>query len=163
MGFEELQHFHTRVEGQLVAAVGPLMTAIAQAEEDDFVRPIQRVSSPQFHGHRAEVPPRKGRCVRIGRNSVRISRAYPLGQYSVTGGFWALPTAVQVTGAPTLTIFTAAPGQATISWTPATPGFVLQESLSLSPANWTNAPSGATNPVTVPAGLPVKFYRLSKP
>lgn len=85
------------------------------------------------------------------------------GQYSVTGGFWALPTAVQVTGAPTLTIVPAAPGQATISWAPATPGFVLQESLSLSPANWTNAPSGATNPVTVPAGLPVKFYRLSKP
>jgi hypothetical protein len=85
------------------------------------------------------------------------------GQYSVTGGFWALPTAVQVTGAPTLTIVPAAPGQATISWTPNTPGFVLQESLSLSPANWTNAPSGATNPVTVPAGLPVKFYRLSKP
>jgi hypothetical protein len=85
------------------------------------------------------------------------------GQYSVTGGFWALPTAVQVTGAPTLTIVPAAPGQATISWAPATPGFVLQESLSLSPANWTNAPSGATNPITVPAGLPVKFYRLIKP
>lgn len=85
------------------------------------------------------------------------------GQYSVTGGFWALPTAVQVTGAPTLTIVPAAPGQATISWAPATPGFVLQESLSLAPANWTNAPSGATNPVTVPAGLPVKFYRLHKP
>jgi len=36
------------------------------------------------------------------------------GPYSVNGGFWALPTAVQVTGAPTLTITPAAPGQATI-------------------------------------------------
>ena len=48
------------------------------------------------------------------------------GQYSVTGGFWALPTAIQVTGAPKLTIVPATPGNATISWTPNTAGFVLQ-------------------------------------
>ena len=85
------------------------------------------------------------------------------GQYSVTGGFWALPTAVQVAGAPTLAIAPAAPGQATISWTPTTPGFVLQETWVLSPANWTNSPSGATNPIVVPATVPMKFYRLFKP
>jgi hypothetical protein len=85
------------------------------------------------------------------------------GQYSLIGGFWALPLAVQTTGAPTLTIVSAAPGQATISWTPDTPGFVLQETLSLSPANWINSPSSATNPVTIPAALPKKFYRLFKP
>ena len=85
------------------------------------------------------------------------------GQYSVTGGFWALPTAIQVVGAPTLTIVPAASGQATISWTPDTPGFVLQETWTLSPANWTNAPSGATNPVTVPATFPSRFYRVFKP
>ena len=85
------------------------------------------------------------------------------GEYSVTGGFWALPTAVQVIGAPTLTIIPAAPGQATISWTPHTPGFVMQETLSLSPTNWVNSASGATNPIVVPATLPTKFYRLFKP
>ncbi len=85
------------------------------------------------------------------------------GQYSVTGGFWALPTAVQTTNAPTLTIVPATPGNATISWTPNTPGFVLQETLSLSPTNWTNSLSGATNPILIPATLPSKFYRLSKP
>jgi len=85
------------------------------------------------------------------------------GRYSVTGGFWALPQAVQQTGAPTLTIAPAAPGQATISWTPNTPGFVLQESLSLSAANWTNSPSGTMNPTTVPTGTSIKFYRLFKP
>jgi hypothetical protein len=85
------------------------------------------------------------------------------GQYSVTGGFWALPTAVQVTGAPTLAIVLAAPGQATISWVPNTPGFVLQETWVLSPSNWTNSTSGATNPIVVPATLPAKFYRLFKP
>jgi hypothetical protein len=85
------------------------------------------------------------------------------GQYSVTGGFWALPTAVQATGAPALAIAPAAPGQATISWAPATPGFVLQETWVLSPSNWTNSLSGAANPVVVPATVPRKFYRLFKP
>jgi hypothetical protein len=85
------------------------------------------------------------------------------GQYSLIGGFWALPIGVQTTGAPTLTIVPTAPGQATISWSPNTPGFVLQETVSLSPPNWVNAPSGATNPITVPATLPKKFYRLFKP
>ena len=85
------------------------------------------------------------------------------GQFSVTGGFWVLPIAVQSLGAPTLTIVPAAPGNATISWLPNTPGFVLQESLSLSPAEWTNSASGATNPITTPTTLPTKFYRLKKP
>lgn len=85
------------------------------------------------------------------------------GQYSVTGGFWAMPTAVQVTNAPTLTISPATPGSILISWTPTTTGFVLQEALSLAPTNWVNSASGATNPVVVPAALPAKFYRLFKP
>jgi len=85
------------------------------------------------------------------------------GQYSVTGGFWALPTAVQTTNAPTLTIAPATPGTATISWTSDTPGWVLQETWSLSPANWTNSLSGTANPIVVPATGPTKFYRLFKP
>jgi hypothetical protein len=85
------------------------------------------------------------------------------GPYAVTGGFWALPTAVQMSTAPTLRIVPGAPGNATISWAPSTPGFVLQETWALSPANWTNSPSGVTNPITVPALWPAKFYRLAKP
>ena len=85
------------------------------------------------------------------------------GAYSLTGGFWALPFAVQTPGAPTLTIVPFGPGQARVSWTPNTPGFVLQEALSLAPANWVNSPGGAANPVTVPAAIPAKFYRLHKP
>jgi hypothetical protein len=85
------------------------------------------------------------------------------GQYSIIGGFWALlPTALQVGGAPTLTIVSAGPGQATISWSPSTPGFVLQQTALLSPPNWTNSPSGATNSVTIPVNLPIRFYRLFK-
>ena len=85
------------------------------------------------------------------------------GQYCVTGGFWALPTAVQVTNAPTLTIVPATPDNATNSWAPAMPGYVLQETAVLFPVKWTNSPSGLTNPFVVPATLPTKFYRLFKP
>jgi len=86
------------------------------------------------------------------------------GQFSVTGGFWALPQVVQTPGAPTLYITNAAPGWATLWWTPSTDtNWVLQERLSLSSGAWTNSPSGPTNPVTVPATLPTKFYRLFKP
>ena len=86
------------------------------------------------------------------------------GQYSVTGGFWALPTLIQTPGVPTLSITNAAPGVATIWWTPVTgTNWLLQERLSLSGGTWTNSPSGTTNPVTVPATLPTKFYRLFKP
>jgi hypothetical protein len=85
------------------------------------------------------------------------------GQFSVTGGFWAFPTAVQTAGAPTLIIARAGPGLAMISWTPSSPGFVLQETFSLSPTNWVTSPSGATNPIAVPSSLLTKFYRLFKP
>ena len=85
------------------------------------------------------------------------------GQYSVTGGFWALPMAIQVTGAPTLSIAPATLGNATISWSPNTPGYILQQTTVLSPTNWTNSPSGSTNPITVTATNAAKFYRLFKP
>ena len=86
------------------------------------------------------------------------------GQYSVTGGFWALPTVIQTEGVPTLTIAPASPSFANISWTPvAGTNWVLQERLSLSTGSWTTSPSGWTNPITVPAALPAKFYRLIKP
>jgi hypothetical protein len=85
------------------------------------------------------------------------------GQYSVTDGFWALPTAIQVAGAPTLKIARSGPGQVTISWSPEVAGYILQETAVLAPANWTNSLSGGTNPVMVPMNRPAKFYRLFKP
>jgi len=85
------------------------------------------------------------------------------GNYSLTGGFWALPFAVQTPGAPALSIVRLNATQARISWTPPTPGFVLQETPSLSPTNWVNSPSGSSNPVIVPATLLIKAYRLRKP
>ena len=85
------------------------------------------------------------------------------GPFSLTGGFWALPAAVQAPGAPTLTITPASPGWATVSWSPATgTNWVLQQALAVT-GPWTNSPTVWTNPVTVPATLPARFYRLFKP
>lgn len=66
-------------------------------------------------------------------------------------------------GAPVLTILPAGPGLATLSWTPNTPGFVLQETWSLISANWTNSLSGSANPVTVTTQSPTRYYRVFKP
>ena len=55
------------------------------------------------------------------------------------------------------------PGYSTISWSPDTPGFVLQETGSLSPAIWTNSPSGSANPTIAPRTEPARFFRLIKP
>jgi T5SS/PEP-CTERM-associated repeat protein len=65
--------------------------------------------------------------------------------------------------APTLSIAPSGASQVTLSWTPPTPGFGLQESLSLAPVAWSNSPSGQTNPVTIPVATPTKFFRLFKP
>jgi hypothetical protein len=65
---------------------------------------------------------------------------------------------------PTLRVVPASPGFSTFSWTPTnSPGFVLQCTDRLAPANWTNAPSGAANPVTVPSTNGARFYRLFQP
>lgn len=85
------------------------------------------------------------------------------GMYSVTGGFWALPTMVQVPGGPVLTAAAGPPGEALISWSPVAPGYVLQETTSLEAPQWSNTPGGSVSPVKVSAGGFQKFYRLLKP
>ena len=81
------------------------------------------------------------------------------GQYSLVGGFWALPVAVQTTNAPWLTITLAGPGSATISWAPNTPGYVLQYTASFTPTNWINAPSGSPRP-SASSASPVRRYTV---
>ena len=83
------------------------------------------------------------------------------GTYSLVGGFWgvvALPSA----GAPRLFIQYSG-GLATISWSPAPAGYVLQVNDTLNPASWANAPSGTANPVSVTATGPARFFRLKGP
>ncbi len=73
------------------------------------------------------------------------------------------PLVLQFTPAPpVLSITPAAPGFATISWSPATPGFVLQSSPALQTGTWTDAPTGGTNGVTAALSAPAQFYRLRR-
>jgi hypothetical protein len=58
------------------------------------------------------------------------------GNYSLTGGFWAL-YAVQTPGAPLLTI-TYAGKQAVVSWPPAVTGWTLQTNANLATPGWGN-------------------------
>lgn len=85
------------------------------------------------------------------------------GTFSLVGGFWALPFAIQSADAPLITIIPFGSGQARISWAPNTPGFILQETTDLANEPWVNSPSGSANPVVVPAALPIKSYRLRRP
>jgi hypothetical protein len=84
------------------------------------------------------------------------------GSYAVTGGFWGI-VLIQTPGAPTLNIAHAASGFATLSWNPAIAGFVLQIKDDLTSLSWSDAPSGSTNPITVPTSGSTRFYRLRKP
>jgi pectate lyase len=85
------------------------------------------------------------------------------GDFVLRGGFWGLAALVQTPGAPTLSIGPAGPGQALISWSSDDLSWSLQETAGLSPATWTNSPSGTNNPAIVPATAPARFFRLFKP
>jgi len=61
-----------------------------------------------------------------------------------------------------LSIPAASPGFATLSWGSDIPGYVLQETPTLS-SNWTDSVSGTNNPVVIPTTAPTMFYRLTKP
>ena len=82
------------------------------------------------------------------------------GSFAITGGFWSVE-GINLPGVPTLFI-TRSGANAILSWTPGSPGFVLQGNGGFSPAGWADAPSGSTNPATVPAAGAARFYRLRK-
>lgn len=65
--------------------------------------------------------------------------------------------------APTLSITNSAPGEMTISWSPDTPGFMLQVSTNLLTNVWVNASSGPTNPAVSTPIEQSQLYRLLQP
>jgi hypothetical protein len=84
------------------------------------------------------------------------------GNYSVTGGFWALIQVVQTPGAPTL-IITHVGNQAIVSWDPSATGWTLQTNNNLSTGTWGNylgtvVNNSATN--SPPTGT--VFFRLKQ-
>ena len=88
------------------------------------------------------------------------------GNYSITGGFWAL-YAVQSPGAPMLTIQWINATTVKVSWPSPSTGFVLQQNNDLNTANWSNYPGtvsddGTTKSVTISPPSGILFFRLKK-
>jgi hypothetical protein len=84
------------------------------------------------------------------------------GGYTLEGGFWPGVVVPSIGEAPTL--FIQLSGVSVfVSWSPATPGFSLEQSSTLLPLSWGAAPGAGTNPVVIPLSTGTRFYRLRKP
>ena len=89
------------------------------------------------------------------------------GNYSVTGGFWALIRVVETPGTPLL-IITHSGNSVIISW-PDSGNYTLQQNGSLSvPAGWTTSgytisTANGTNSITIPSPTGNLFFRLVNP
>jgi hypothetical protein len=84
------------------------------------------------------------------------------GQYSMTGGFWALIQVVQTPGAPLL-IITHVGNQAIISWDPAATGWTLQTNNNLTTGTWGNYLGAVVNnSVTNSPPTGTVFFRLKQ-
>ena len=93
----------------------------------------------------------------IGQHDAGIAAG---GDFELVGGFWAI-AAIQVNGAPWLNIALSGGTNVVVSWT-ANLSWVLQFTDDLTTTNWTDATSGSTNPIAIPAGSAARFYRLRK-
>jgi hypothetical protein len=87
------------------------------------------------------------------------------GNYSLTGGFWAI-YAVQTPGAPLLTI-TYVGNQAIVSWPSPSVGFTLQTNGNLATGTWVNyggivGDNGTIKTVTNSPPTGTLFFRLKK-
>ena len=88
------------------------------------------------------------------------------GNYSLTGGFWALISVVQTSGAPTLYISHSG-NSVTVYWQ-AVSGWSLQQNNNLPlPANWTASggvtPLNGTNYLNISSPTGNLFFRLKNP
>jgi hypothetical protein len=86
------------------------------------------------------------------------------GNYSLTGGFWAL-YAVQTPGSPVLSITLTTTNTAMVSWPSPSTGYNLQQNNDLNTVDWVTPPEIVTDNGTLkyiivnpPAGN--RFYRL---
>jgi hypothetical protein len=89
------------------------------------------------------------------------------GNYSLTGGFWALISVVQTPGVPNLMVTFVSPNSVKVSW-PNTGSYTLLQNTSVGGGGW--APSGysittanGTNSITITPPTGNLFFRLSKP
>jgi len=79
------------------------------------------------------------------------------GPYTLEGGFWPGMLVEPSGSGPTLLIQQVG-NDVVLSWSPATPGFMLEMTDDLGSGVWIPAPIG--NPVTIPPTGSMRFYRL---
>jgi hypothetical protein len=89
------------------------------------------------------------------------------GDYSLTGGFWAL-YAVSTPGAPALNIAVTTTNTVLIFWPSPSAGFGLQQNLNLAGTNWVTPSeilndNGANKFIIVTPVPENRFYRLHHP
>jgi len=92
------------------------------------------------------------------------------GQYSVTGGYWALINVVQTPGAPNLVIVPNGANSVKLLWPdPATNTYTLQQNANLAaPAGWmtsgyTISAANGTNSIIITPPTGNLFFRLTNP
>lgn len=83
------------------------------------------------------------------------------GSYTLEGGFWP-GVIVPSNGEGPALLIQLSGSSVIISWSPATSGFALEVSDSLSSSNWSAGPAGNPTPA-LPAVGNARFYRLKKP
>ena len=88
------------------------------------------------------------------------------GNYSLTGGFWALISVVQTPGTPNLTITFVGPNSVIVSW-PNTGTYTLQQNTTLGGGSWTTSgytisTDNGTNSITIAPPTGNLFFRLAK-
>ncbi len=85
------------------------------------------------------------------------------GQYSLTGGFWALISVVQTPGAPLLTI-THSGNSVTVSWPSLSIGWTLQQNSDLTTTSWSTSSgisdNGTIKSITITSPTGNLFFRL---
>lgn len=85
------------------------------------------------------------------------------GEQLLKGGFWALDFSQLGNVSPTIQIQRTGLSEVTLSWYPDTPGFRLQQSLTLKSDSWTTLSSAPANPSVLPLDMDHLFFRLLKP
>lgn len=88
------------------------------------------------------------------------------GNYSLTGGFWALISVVQTVGLPNLSVSHSG-NNVIVSW-PDTGAYTLQQNSVMAKAGWTTSgytitTANGTNSITITSPTGNLFFRLSSP
>jgi hypothetical protein len=89
------------------------------------------------------------------------------GAYSLTGGFWAIISAVQTPGSPLLSVFVTRTNTVFVSWPSPSTGFVLQQNPNAAGTNWVNVSqtpvdNGTVKSVLVNPPVGNLFFRLKQ-